>query len=1370
MTAIRTQGDWLNLIDHSGPFFSVPVLKKYFPQGLDGIQSDLTKELRSQYRAWSEAKEHGDQTAAQTAWLRYVLNGVLDYPVELIHEGPGIASSISARVPEFHETIRPDIVVVDPDRPEGKGKPRILIHAYPRGTSLSKPVSEHLWKEFPLGRMTYLLRSAEVRLGIVTNGEEWALINAPLGEASSVVTWQAVLWLDEPVTLQALVSLLGARRLFGVPDGETLEALFAQSADYQQEVTEQLGLQVRRSIEILVQQLDRANRERGGVLLSGVTEAEVYEASVTFMMRLVFLFFAEETRLLPLDDELYSSCYAASTIREQLREAADKSGEELLERLTDAYPRLLATFRAVHGGVHHNDLMIPPYGGHLFDPDRFQFLEGREKGSSWRSVNAKPLPIHNRTVLHLLESLQTLDDRKLKERRRLSFRSLDIEQIGHVYEGLLDHTVKKAEGVVVSLRTSAKLEGDEPEIRLSLLEEWRGLGEAKFSEKLEEETSLSAGAIKKALAQEVTPEDEQRLFLSCNNEAKLVNRVRPFLGLVRRDSSDLPVVILDGGFYVTAGSDRRSTGTHYTPRSLTEPIVKYTLEPLVYEGVADGAERESWKLRSPKELLDLKICDLTCGSGAFLVQACRYMSARLVEAWSEIETEKPGESVVSPEGDSAKVIPFSCFIPPSAEERLILARRLVAERCLYGVDRNHLAVEMAKLSLWLITLDKNRPFTFLDHHLKCGDSLLGVTSLAQIEHFSLDAESDPWVKQRNSTFQVLARESVAGAAGLYKEIAASPVLEIRDSERKEKMLIDAMASTSEFKVLADLLVGTTIASGQVRGDKFFEKSHKYFQNFCDVFDQRVKGEERKAALDELRIAAQSLLDDRAPESQKPRKPFHWALEYPEVFGEEGFDAIIGNPPFVGGQKITANLGTDYRDYLVRNIAGDTRGSADLCAYFLLRAASLLRLNGTFGLLATNTIAQGDTREVGLAQVQTQGFRLYRAVSSRKWPGDANLEVAHLWARKGEWKSRFVLEEKSVTGITSYLSTPGASVGTPSRLFANAHKSYQGSNVLGMGFILKPEEAQSLILKDRRNEEVILPYLNGEDLNQRPDQSPSRWVINFRDWPLERAEGFPDCMRIIRERVKPERDRLANGDATARDRARRWWQFARPTNLLYSAIRPFERVLAVSIVTHHVSFSFVPTNIVFAHRLALIVFDDLGSFAVLESFIHEAWARAYSSSLETRINYSPSDCLETFPFPESQNSLFDVASNYIEHRKGLMLDRSEGLTQIFNRFHDKSDVSSGTKRLRELHQQLNYEVASSYGWSDLDLEYGYHETKQGFRFTMSNDARLVVLDRLLALNHARHMNEVAISEPKGKGRKKRRGKVTESKSGQQASLF
>ena len=538
------------------------------------------------------------------------------------------------------------------------------------------------------------------------------------------------------------------------------------------------------------------DQDRNRTLLAGTDEKQLYEAALTVMMRLVFLFSAEERGLLLLGDPLYDQHYAVSTLREQLREDADQHGEEILERRHDAYSRLLATFRAVHGGVEHEAMRLPAYGGTLFDPDRYPFLEGRSPGTSWRDEPAQPLPIHNRDVLHLLEALQVL---RVKvpgggpaEARRLSFRALDIEQIGHVYEGLLDHTALRATETVLGLTGS---KDKEPEVPLSTLEELRERGEDALIDFLKKQTGRSPAALKKALA--AAPADEGRWRAAFGNDEALAERARPFAGLVRDDMSGYPVVVLAGSVYVTKGSDRRESGTHYTPRSLTEPIVQHTLDPLVYEGPAEGWPKEEWRLRSADEILALTVCDMAMGSGAFLVQACRYLSERLVEAWEEAgEDRAPDDSP----------------LPADADERLALARRLVADRCLYGVDKNPLAVEMGKLSLWLITLQKDRPFTFLDHALRSGDSLLGVTSTDQLTHWSLDPEGNrnvPW-------FTLATERALHTALDLRRQLHSFPVLSVRDAEAKARLLREAEEAMELVRLGADLLVAAALQPAKRR--------------------------------------------------------------------------------------------------------------------------------------------------------------------------------------------------------------------------------------------------------------------------------------------------------------------------------------------------------------------------------------------------------------------------------------------------------------------------------------------------------------------------------------------------------------------------
>jgi hypothetical protein len=1216
-------------------------------------------------------------------------------------------------------------------------------------------VPDQPWKATPLARMVELLRRQtqkgdhQVRLGLVTNGEQWTLVHVQPGEASTFATWRAELFSPEPLTLQAFIALLGVERTIGSSADNRLEALFQRSASASHELTDQLGLQVRQAVERLVKGVDDIDRARNRQLLRGLPEKDLYEAAVTVMMRLVFVFYAEENRLLPLDDAFYQQHYALSPLRDQLEADREKVTDDVLLRRHAAWCRLLATFRAVHGGVEHEAMRLPAYGGNLFDPDRFPFLEGRKPTSRWRDTEADPLEIDDLTVLHLLQSLQSIEVAgagKSRERRPLSFRSLDVEQIGHVYEGLLDHTAVRAKGPVLGL---VGKKGEEPEVDLAELEAMAIISRKHLVEKLEELTQKSAAATEKLLGSKVAEESPDLWRRACGGDDKLLQSLAPYAGLVRLEH-DLPVVFPAGSVYVTKGSDRRSTGTHYTPRSLTEPIVEHALDPLVYVGPAEGKPEAEWVLRSPREILSLKVCDMTVGSGAFLVQACRYLADRLVESWAQCEAAAPDRVLVSPEGDLVVSSEAQRALPKDDEERLALARRAVADRCLYGVDVNAMAVEMAKLSLWLVTLQKDRPFTFLDHAIRVGDSLLGVNDPEQLATFHLDPVRGRSAHGIVSRVDEAARRAIEQAVELRTRLESFPVLDVRDAERKKRLLEEAQGLLADLVLTADLLVGAGLVTAGKPGHVFDSEVQLLGGDVEKLLAADVGEEEKVQLRARLLVKRGQMLG--GPDG-KARRPFHWALEFPEVFlrrGEQraGLSALVGNPPFVGGRRITGALGTDYRDYLVQWTAHGQRGSsADLAAYLFLRGFQLLAQDGAMALLATNTIAQGDTREVGLDRIVANGGQIYRAIKSRKWPGAASLEVSHVWIRRGSWQGKHELDNAPSRGITSQLTVPGRATGRPFRLRENEDKSFQGSIVLGMGFVLEPEEAHALIKKDPRNKDVLYPYLNGEDLNSRPDQSPSRWVINFHDWSEERAREYADVFRIVEEKVKPERQRLdSEGEFVLRKPLpQRWWHYADKRTHLYGLLSKLKRTIVVAQTSRRWAPALAPTGTVFSHATVVFPTASEAFYAALQSTLHEEWRLKHGTSLKTDARYTPSDCFETFPFPASVDDLANIGERYHTQRATCCVTFDEGLTPIANRFQGR-DESPFIRELRDLHIELDRQVLAAYGWSDLRLDHDFRGSGKDTRFTVSDPIRQELLDRLLELNHKRHADEDGGGEP------------------------
>lgn len=1349
MSIARHHAEWLSLVPVSGPFLSLPVLMEAFPQGLDAHDAEHARLLRLAYEEWDDSfQKKSVDPSVHEAWIKFVLTKTLEFDESLLAEGQAIPQTLQVEVPEHGELLKPNIVLNDP----ATKKARMLVRTYPRSQNLTSYVAGSRWKASPETRMTDLLHGTGVRLGFVTNGEHWMLVDAPKGETTGYASWYASLWREEKITLQAFRSLLSMARFLGVADDQTIEALLTKSASNQQEVTDQLGAQVLRAVEVLIQSLDKADQDHGRELLEGVTEAVLYESALTVMMRLVFLFCAEERELIPTKPfPVYEQNYSVSTISKQLREIADQHGEELLERRYDAWPRLLSSFRAVYGGLAHDDVYMPAYGGRLFDPNRFPFLEGRKPKTSWRDTEATPLPVNNRTVLHLLEALQLLQVRVPgggpAEARRLSFRALDIEQIGHVYEGLLDHTAKRATEPTLGLFGKK-----EPEIPVQVLERERAKGDKSFFEFLKNECG-SSRKWENYLDVELDDRQDRRLRTACGNDDALFKRVKPFAGLVRDDTFGYPVVVPEKSVFVTAGTDRRSSGTHYTPRSLTEPIVQYTLEPLVYVGPAEGKPKSEWKLKSAAELLDLKICDMACGSGAFLVQAARYMSERLMEAWDAAKEQYPDVPGITPEGKPSTGEPNESLIPDDPAERTTYAMRIVAQRCLYGVDINPLATEMAKLSLWLLTLAKDKPFEFLDHAIRCGDSLVGLHDLEQLRHFSLKPDADDAV-----LFKGPLDNAVDEAINLRLKLEDMSSNTVEDVEAQEKLLKEADDRIARLRCAADLLVAAEFWG---EGTKDKQEKVRHAAVVAGHYVENGPTEEFK---------------EKAEKERRGQKMFHWPLEFPEVVVKRGgFDAFIGNPPFMGGLKLETAFGGNWRDYVIDSIADNVRGqrgTADLCSYFLLRVIQCLNPNGGVGLITTNSICEGDTRQVGLDQLATRGATIFRTSPSSKWPGEANLEVALVWACNLEWTGPYLIGDNEVDGGISPRLTPTSTVvGKPYRLIERRDKAFMGATVLGVGFTMSPEEAQQLIQQNTVNSDVLFPHVNGDDVNSRPDCSPSRWIINFFNWQLEEAEKYPECLDWLRRNVKPERDMLMGRNPVGTRRATYWWRYAQDANTMFRTIKSLRRVLVKSGVSKYHAFAFLDVGFVPSHAVFVFAFEDYGSFGVLQSCFHEAWTVENGSSLETRMRYTPMSCFETFPFPKASSSLADSGCSYYEHRHSIMLARQEGMTKVYNSFHDPDDASADIQKLRDLHVQMDQAVAAAYGWADLNLDHDFHETKQGLRFTISEPARREVLQRLLKLNHQRYAEEVKQGlHDKKKSKAKKTGTKKKSSKKQEASLF
>lgn len=833
------------------------------------------------------------------------------------------------------------------------------------------------------------------------------------------------------------------------------------------------------------------------------------------------------------------------------------------------------------------------------------------------------------------------------------------------------------------------------------------------------------------LARPVDDALADRLLTACHGDTALRDRIKPFGHLVRTDPWGYPLVYPSGAFIVTTGSDRRETGTHYTPKSLTEVIVTETLTPIVYVGPTQGTPRADWVLKSPAELLDLKICDPAMGSGAFLVQACRWLADRLVEAWAQAEVQ--GHAV----GIDGRVVAADANVealPRDIEARTIVARRLTAERCLYGVDLNPLAVELAKLSIWLVTLAKSRPFGFLDHNLRCGDSLLGIHRLDQLTQLSMN----PTGQRQLRLFDQHIEQAVREAIELRSRLREMPIRDIRDVEAMAYLDTDARRRLEVPEGIADAFIGEVFASGG--SGVALENA---LVSLTVQAGQAIDGD--LDALTSMHRRSAAALSTDLPADKPARRPFHWPLEFPEAFAREasGFDAIVGNPPFSGGRRIGRRFGLTYQEYL-KMIRNGVVGSPDLCVYFYLRAFSLLGINGCFGLLATKSVTETGSRVVCLDQIIEMGGIVYRGCSRMAWPGNAAVVVSIAWVARNLWQGQKVLDGGTVTAINGALEED-FQIKCPMKLKALKGRYSQGQNVHGRGFELNDLERKAILSESHECSEVIFPIFNGQDLNTMPHLTPYRWVIYFRDWQESRARQYGAAFRRVEQMVKPFRDGL-----TGQIHQDCFWKFWDIRPGLVREVEVHESVLASAIVTKYVIFRRVPSRNIYTTKANLFFLYDWSSFSVLQSTIHQEWAFWNCGTLgASTLSYSTSYAMETWPMPalNGNDDIESLGERYHLHRDSLMVDESIGLTQLYNRFHDRSDDDPRVEAMRKLHQDIDIAVAHAYGWDDLDLEHGFHEVpylpeNDRIRFTISDRARLEVLRRLSELNHQRYEEEVA----------------------------
>lgn len=1271
----RAHQEWIGNVRPEGLLVSLPALEL--------AQAAVDRNPVAIHRALLDLlpRDQQNEPIPAIAGFSQFAERVLGWPMDLYGAPP---ESLHTFLETYREDLRPTAALLDLD-----GNVLLAISEVPTGVDFDAPPKHEVrgWNASPYARLERLLRETGHPVGVLAGPEAIRLVYAPKGESSAYATFKVseMATVQGRILLGALHILLGAERLYNGRPHERLHGILRKSREFQNDVSTKLSRQVLEALYALLHGFQEADDYVHGELLRETLAKDpntVYGGLLTVLMRLVFLLYAEDRGLMS-QDSIYAENYSVSKLFEQLREDKQRYPEQMSRRY-GAWSRLLALFRLVYGGGSHGRMRIPARHGYLFDPTGYPFLAARD-------AHGEVPHVPDGTILEVLQRLLMLDE------ERLSYRALDVEQIGSVYEAVMGFELHVAEGPSIAIRAK-KRRGAPVTINLESLLRVSAAERNKWLKKNtdQEVTGTALTALKSA----VTLDDLQ---------AALKNKIH---------LEATPVAVRAGAMVFQPSPERRRSGSHYTPRALTKPIVEAALEPVLKE--LGAAPR-------PAQILALKVCDPAMGSGAFLVEACRQLGEKLVEAWQR-------------HGDRPAL--------EADEDELLLAQRIVAQRCLYGVDKNRMAVDLAKLSLWLATLAKDHSFTFLNHTLKHGDSLVGLTPrrIASVD----------WADEKPLLF-------------LERQLRG----QIERGTRERTGILEARGDTS-YDLLEQKLA---------LADEQIELSRMVGDAACAVFFHKDKPKARTAA--RLRLieklqqyvekgdleAATDIEGERAllKTSEKPVVPFHWLIEFPEVFALDdrlmataGFDVIVGNPPYAGRDTLIEGNHKGYLPWLQDQNA-ETHGSSDLVAYFFRRSFELLRKMGCFGLIATNTISQGHTRYTGLRWLRRNGATFYRAVKRYVWPNEAAVVVSIVHARKGKHEGPVYIGDRLVPLITAYLIHFGPDENAKV-LTANAGIAFKGAEPGSLGYLIAGNSPEYVAFSELRNptnpdKPLLKLYVGGKSQNRATNE---RYVIDVNGLSETQMKEVPEVEAYLRNTLRPDLLRRREIEESTPE----WWHFRRPTAGLNEALRLLSKCMACSRHSPHLAIEFRSTDEMLSESMIVFASQSFALFAILQSSVHEIWARIMASSMKDDLRYTPSDTFGTFPFPadyERNVELENAGRKYYEFRTSLMYRRKVGLTKVYNGFHDQWEQSEDFLGFRALHDAMDLAVIHAYEWSNLlpvavfedefasededdeTLDPSEESEAPKQRRRWPEDIRDGVLARLLTLNEQRTLAEALESK-------------------------
>ncbi|MEC4802911.1 MAG: DNA methyltransferase [Jaaginema sp. PMC 1079.18] len=442
---------------------------------------------------------------------------------------------------------------------------------------------------------------------------------------------------------------------------------------------------------------------------------------------------------------------------------------------------------------------------------------------------------------------------------------------------------------------------------------------------------------------------------------------------------------------------------------------------------------------------------------------------------------------------------------------------------------------------------------------------------------------------------------------------------------------------------------------------------------------------RKVAIDKLNLNEAALPLDRLEKNIVCRD----ALFEPWFTA----NAIVGNPPFLGGKNIRTELGHQYTKKVYQQFS-DVKDSVDFCCYWFRLAHDKLHPEGRAGLVATNSIAQGRSRAASLDYITQNGGYIYDAISSQPWSGEAAVHVSLVnWSKVKP--DTFYLDNREVQRINSAL-TDKVDVSTAFRLNVNQNVCFQGIVPNGKGFLISEEQARIWIEKDSRNQDVLKIYTTGSSLTRNPQGKPDCWIIDFNDLDLETASQYCLPFEHIAATVKPQRNKVRRKESRLY-----WWKFGEKRPALRQAIEPLSQYFAIP--RHSKWFIFLPISARYlpADSTNIIASADFYTLGILTSGVHRQWVEAQKSTLKGDTRYTHSTCFETFPFPQNVTAdlvtqIRQITEKLHQYRDRVMVKNNWGITQLYNR-----EFTDSQSQLSQFHTELNLLVLQAYGWRNRD---------------------------------------------------------------------